>query len=82
MRGFVWHLPCLSSWHKDVLLSTQIVDVLLNYWKYRLRLLWHLQGWVPQSGGSREATEMKALLEAVIILVVIYIAVRMFRKRG
>jgi len=25
---------------------------------------------------------MKALLEAVIILVVIYIAVRMFRKRG
>jgi hypothetical protein len=37
---------------------------------------------VPQSGGSREATEMKALLEAVIILVVIYIAVRMFRKRG
>jgi hypothetical protein len=33
-------------------------------------------------GPPRKAAKMTVLLEVVIILVVIYIAVRMFRRRG
>ena len=35
-----------------------------------------------ENWATREDCKMRLLLEAVIIVVVIYIAVRMFRKRG
>jgi hypothetical protein len=33
-------------------------------------------------GGVRRGSKMKVLVEVVIIVIVIYVAVRLFRKRG